>query len=183
MKSKFIVLITIILTSCFPTRKMTLCKCTILYNVSTNLNLKEIYINKYYNLDAKDTLYEPIILYKNGVALQPGVTRHVNELSSFKVFKSSWGCYEAKNKKINIQKFYESGGGTFGVREKSGLIINDSTFILMNNYGITSETSNSKNIDTFSLYHLPKPDSINWLIRKKCQLRNKISYTLLIIFS
>ena len=166
---KFLPLILLFLFSCYPVKKMTNCKCGKESEIGISLN--GIYVAKRFN----GSLRKTYIFYENGYLFDGLYTDDISKLqidldnnnallSHTKRFKKRWGCYSIKKGLIKTQTFYELNGGRFGVLNQEGIVLNDSTFVILNSL-------NKNNIaltDTFLLQPFNKPDSINWLKERIC---------------
>ena len=160
MKSKLIILYTIILCSCvktLPDEELTMTK--------TSYNGKEIRLDGCYVSEPGELKnYEYVFFYSNGVVFIWGDLLYLQNLEQFTGGvkynrKSNWGLFNVKTNTIEVQKWKMSDVAIqFLVQKRLYKIINDSTLScdILNN-GYTKRYTFRK----FS----PKPDSTNVFIK------------------
>lgn len=117
---------------------------------------------------------EVLFFYRNGVLHHMGsietseffsTLRNNNFLSKVRRQRVSWGLYTVKSDSIEFERWYHGGGSEKLALTRKGIILNDSTFLIVKVVNSLTAEYDS----THELYHFkkfqPKPDSTNEFIK------------------
>lgn len=141
----------------------------------------QLRIDGYYYQQKDGDFYTLYTLYSNGILLYlgGGFTRDkLIELensiqngsfyNAAKTFKDYWGVFKIENNNIQFERWYPSSGGGLPAYVRSGNILNDTTFIIIESYRIKSgiKTEVKERNETYHFKQFsPKPDSTNTFIK------------------
>lgn len=141
-------------------------------------NGNQLRIDGYYYQISDGKIYTILFLYRNGVVMYGGgegveieniEEREINFIDkswieSVKKFKSWWGLFQIDSDNIKIERWYSSSGGGLPAYLHSGIILNDTTFVMKKS--VRTDGTNEREIN--KVYHFkqfsPKPDSTNKFI-------------------
>jgi hypothetical protein len=142
-------------------------------------NGAELKVDGYYYKRSKRSngmLFGSLFFYRNGVCLDVGGTREqledideyiTNEIlidDSYMEIKVFWGAFQIKSDTIKFEFWYSNSGGPFPAYVREGVIINDTTFLIVERYRYQNGEK-TEAIPKSELYHFraftPKPDSTN----------------------
>jgi hypothetical protein len=179
MKNILIIIVVILLTSCFKDEVMSLSK----KNYYSDLSNKHLKVNGYFFTKSEDAKYFCcFVLYNNGIYYDQGclynnslyeIDKLICDTTRYKFdkkLKYNWGLFNVSNDTIVIEKWIIGiGSSNYLINKMNGKILNDSTFVLYGEIGIMSKSAKKKyenQIDTFHFRYLnPKPDSSNSFIK------------------
>jgi hypothetical protein len=179
LRFSIIVFISFLIVITISCKKLGLCNDEELNLVRKDLNDNTIKTNGFYYRHA-DTdyrgvkLFETFILYKNGILMLPG-TAEYGELNDYitMISKSNvldtkfvWGLFEIKNNTIRVNHWVAAQCG-YPALLRTGVIINDTTFVLKKMTRIDSQGTKESDIDEeFHFRQInTKPDSTNNYIK------------------
>ncbi len=123
----------------------------------------ELRIDGYYHQNSSNIEWTRIFFfYHNGIILESYIENKTGNLEAVTNYsKSRYGIFNIYSNNIKFEKWYPSSGGPLPAYIRSGVIINDTTFII--NKSIRPQTGEEKELD--QTYHFrqfsPKPDSTN----------------------
>ena len=144
-----------------------------------NYTGKQLKTGGYYYFKARGKYYRSYFFYNNGVLLECGggdftydeFIKYENNFNREdwdnynKIYRYKWGLFKVVNDSIFIEKPEPSSGGMSPVYLNSGVILNDTTFILTK--AVRKRTN--RVIEKNQTYHFkkfsPKPDSTNSFIK------------------
>jgi len=125
------------------------------------------------NLESNVPRIETYFFYQNGVVLY-GMAIQISKIHAteeefksvnFAQFvrksKTGWGVFQVNANEIEFETWEPSSGGGLKTSVRSGVILNDTTFVITNLFSNYTKKNYPKN-DTFHFKKLtPKPDSTN----------------------
>lgn len=140
-------------------------------------NGNQLRIDGYYYQEKDGNFFSLYCFYKNGVILYLGGGFTSVQIISLedrfkngsfyhdiKNYKDYWGVFNIHQNNIMFEKWYPSSGGGLPAYIRSGVILNDTAFLISKS--IRSKTGEEKELN--ETYHFkqfsPKPDSTNVFI-------------------
>jgi hypothetical protein len=116
----------------------------------------------------KDIYYQRYAFYKNGIIrdLLSSTDKDSKQFPDGN-HKTEWGVFQIIGNEIKFERWYPSSGGPLHAYIRSGIILNDTTFLITESYrmqkGIKTEVKKKNETYHFRKFS-PKPDSTNRFI-------------------